>query len=101
MDFWGPVFEKAEREGAAMRVTFDFADNGLIARDKPLQSFQIAGADRKFFPAIAKIEGNTVVVSAAEVPEPVAVRYAWTNAPEANLYNGAGLPAVPFRSDRW
>ena len=101
VDFSGPVFKNAEREGAAMRVTFDYAGNGLIARDKPLQSFQIAGADQKFYPAVAKIEGDTVIVSAAEVTEPVAVRYAWTNAPEANLYNGAGLPAVPFRSDRW
>jgi sialate O-acetylesterase len=101
VDFSGPVFKSAVREDAAMRVSFDYAGNGLIARDKPLQSFQIAGADQKFFPAIAKIERDTVLVSAAEVPEPVAVRYAWTNAPEANLYNGAGLPAVPFRSDVW
>jgi sialate O-acetylesterase len=101
VDFSGPVFKNAVREGATLRVNFDYAGNGLIARDKPLQSFQIAGADQKFFPAIAKIERDTVVVSAAEVPEPVAVRYAWTNAPEANLYNGAGLPAVPFRSDAW
>jgi sialate O-acetylesterase len=101
VDFSGPVFKSAVRDGAAMRVSFDFAGNGLIAKDKPLQSFQVAGADQKFFPAMAKIEGETLIVSAAEVPEPVAVRYAWTNAPEANLYNGAGLPAVPFRSDAW
>ena len=101
VDFSGPLFKSAVREGAVMRVSFEYAGNGLIARDKPLQSFQIAGADRKFYPAMAQIERDTVVVSAAEVPEPVAVRYAWTNAPEANLYNGAGLPAVPFRSDKW
>jgi Domain of unknown function (DUF303). len=101
VDHSGPVFEKAIREGAAMRVSFRHADNGLIARDKPLQSFQIAGADQKFYPAIAMIDGGSVVVSSPDVPEPVAVRYAWTNAPEANLYNGAGLPAVPFRSDDW
>jgi sialate O-acetylesterase len=100
-DFSGPVYREVTREGDALRVSFDFAGNALIARDKPLQSFQIAGADHKFFPAVARIERDTVVVSAAEVPEPVAVRYAWTNAPEANLYNGAGLPAVPFRSDEW
>jgi len=101
VDFAGPTFKSAERDGAAMRVSFDFAGNGLISKDKPLQSFQVAGADQTFFPAIAKIDGETVIVSAADVKEPVAVRYAWTNAPEANLYNGAGLPAVPFRSDRW
>jgi sialate O-acetylesterase len=101
VDFCGPVFNRLMREGTAMRVSFGYAGNGLIARDKPLQSFQIAGADQKFFPAIAQIERDTVLVSSADVPEPVAVRYAWTNAPEANLYNGAGLPAVPFRSDSW
>jgi sialate O-acetylesterase len=100
-DFSGPVYKNITREDSALRVTFDFAGNALIARDKPLQSFQVAGADRKFFPAMAKIERDTVLVSAVEVPEPVAVRYAWSNAPEANLYNGAGLPAVPFRSDDW
>ena len=84
-----------------MRVTFDFAGNALTSADKPLQSFQIAGADRKFYPAVAKIERDTVIVSAPEVPEPAAVRYAFTNSPEANLYNGAGLPAAPFRSDNW
>lgn len=101
VDFSGPVFKSVTREGAAMRVAFDYAGNGLIARDKPPQSFQLAGADRKFFPAIARIEGDTVIVSAPEVPEPVAVRYAFFNAPEANLYNGAGLPVAPFRSDDW
>ena len=66
-----------------------------------MQSLEIAGADKIFHPATAKIERETLVVSAPKVREPVAVRYAWRNAPEANLYNGAGLPAVPFRSDSW
>jgi sialate O-acetylesterase len=101
VDFSGPVFNRMVREGTALRVSFDYAGNGLIARDKPLQSFQVAGADQKFYPAIAQIERDTVVVSSTQVPEPVAVRYAWTNSPEANLYNGAGLPAVPFRTDAW
>jgi len=62
----------------------------------------IAGADRKFAWADARIDGDTVVVSSPEIPEPVAVRYAWVNNPEGcNLYNGAGLPAAPFRSDDW
>jgi sialate O-acetylesterase len=101
VDFSGPVFRSATREGAALRVSFEHAGSGLIARDQPLQEFQIAGADKKFFPTTAKIEGETVLVSAAEVPAPVAVRYAWRNAPEVNFYNGAGLPAAPFRSDDW
>jgi sialate O-acetylesterase len=101
VDFSGPVFEWAAREGSRMRVHFKFADNALTAGAKPLQSFEIAGADRHFHPAVATIEGGTVVVYAPEVREPVAVRYAWSDDPEANLYNGAGLPAMPFRSDDW
>jgi sialate O-acetylesterase len=66
-----------------------------------VQSLEIAGADRTFYPATARIEGDTLLVSAPEVAEPVAVRYAWTNAPIANLYDGTGLPAAPFRSDNW
>jgi sialate O-acetylesterase len=54
-----------------------------------------------FYPAKAQIVRDTLLVSAPEVTEPVAVRYAWTNAPVANLFNGSGLPAAPFRSDRW
>jgi sialate O-acetylesterase len=101
VDYSGPVFTRAVVEGNAIRVHFDFADNGLTAGEKPLQSFVIAGADRKFHPASASISGSTVLVRSAEVPAPLAVRYAWQNAPEANLFNGAGLPATPFRSDSW
>ena len=97
----GPIFQSADRQGATIRVRFVHADGGLVAHDRPPTSFQIAGADRQFHPATARIEHDTVVVSAAEVRGPVAVRYAWTNAPEANLFNGAGLPAAPFRSDDW
>jgi sialate O-acetylesterase len=99
-DDTGPTFSSATREGGALRVRFTHA-TGLIARDKPVQSLELAGADRRFFPATARIERDTLIVSAPQVQEPVAVRYAWKNAPEANLYNSAGLPAVPFRSDSW
>jgi sialate O-acetylesterase len=99
-DDTGPTFASAGREGAALRVRFEHA-TGLIAHDKPVQSLEVAGADRKFFPASARIERDSLLVSSPQVKEPVAVRYAWKNAPEANLYNGAGLPAVPFRSDNW
>ena len=101
VDYSGPVYSGATAEGRSMRVHFEFADNGLTAAGKPLQAFELAGADRKFHPAAAAISGSTVVVRAAEVPAPVAVRYAWQNAPDANLFNGAGLPATPFRSDNW
>ena len=100
-DFSGPIFSSAVAEGAAMRVHFQYSDNGLTAGGSPLQSFELAGADRQFHPAVAAIEGNSIVVRSTVVPHPEAVRYAWRNAPVANLFNGAGLPAVPFRSDRW
>jgi sialate O-acetylesterase len=100
-DYSGPAFAAAEPGRGAMRVRFHHAVAGLTARDRPLQSFELAGADRVFHPATASIEGETVVVRSPKVPDPVAVRYAWRNSPVANLYNGAGLPAVPFRSDAW
>jgi sialate O-acetylesterase len=100
-DFSGPLFASQTREGRSLRLRFTCASSGLVAHDKPVQSLQIAGADRKFFPATARIDRDTLIVSAPEVKEPVAVRYAWSTAPEANLYNGVGLPAAPFRSDDW
>jgi len=101
VDWSGPVFVGATREGAALRVKFTRVDDSLTAGGKPLQAFEVAGPDRKFYPATARIERGTVVVSAPEVPEPAAVRYAWSNNPDANLFNGTGLPAEPFRSDDW
>jgi sialate O-acetylesterase len=100
-DDTGPTFDSVTREGPALRVRFRQVGSGLVAHDKPVQSLELAAADRIFHPAEGRIERDTLVVTSAAVRDPVAVRYAWTNAPEANLYNGAGLPAVPFRSDAW
>lgn len=97
----GPVLASATPEGAAMRVRFVNAGTGLIARGQPVQSLELAGADKVFHPAAGRIERDTLLVTSAKVKEPVAVRYAWSNAPIANLYSGAGLPAAPFRSDDW
>ena len=68
-----------------------------------VEGFELAGADRKFKPATAVLseDKTTVLVTSAEVPEPVAVRYAWRDFPNASLYNREGLPAVPFRNDDW
>ena len=94
-----PIYRQSTREGNAMRVWFDHAD-GLKARDNgPLKGFTIAGPDGTYIPADAKIDGATVIVSSATVPDPHAVRYAWDYNPDANLINGAGLPASLFRSD--
>jgi sialate O-acetylesterase len=72
----------------------------LIAKGGELKGFTIAGPDRVYVSAAARIEGDTVLVSSPSVKEPVAVRYAWEASPEANLYNKEGLPASPFRTER-
>ncbi len=96
----GPVFTSASREGAGMRVKFAHA-TGLASHTSSIGGFEVAGADKIFHPATAKIDGEAIVVSAPEVPAPVAIRYAWSNAPTVSLYNAAGLPAAPFRTDDW
>ena len=70
-----------------------------VAKDGPLKGFTIAGTDRKFVPASATIEGSNILVSAASVTEPKAVRYGWDNVPDVNLFNQEGIPASPFRTD--
>jgi sialate O-acetylesterase len=100
-DHMGPTFTSATPEKAALRVRFAHVATGLVAHDQPVQSLELAGADKIFHPATAKIERGMLLVSSPAVPEPVAVRYAWSNAPVANLCNGSGLPAAPFRSDDW
>ncbi len=98
----GPLFRQLTRENNRLRVWFDHAGGGLQTRGSgPLKGFVVAGEERVFFPAEARIEGGTVVVSSSDVPAPVAVRYAWADDPENNLINAEGLPASPFRSDDW
>ena len=95
----GPVFREHAIEGARVRLKFDHTGSGLAARDgKPLTWFEIAGADGKFVPAEAAIDGNDVVVGAAGVAEPKAVRFAWSQIAEPNLINREGLPAGAFRT---
>jgi sialate O-acetylesterase len=96
----GPVFRSAKYSGGKAILKFDEADGGLISKDgQPLTWFTIAGADGKFVPAEAKIVGQTVEVSAAGIEKPVAVRFAWAETAQPNFFNGAGLPAQPFRTD--
>ena len=97
----GPLPAGHEIRGREMILRFRHTEGGLVAQGGPLTGFVVAGADRKWAPAQARLVGNTVVISAPEVPAPVAARYAWENFPTCNLYNGAGLPASPFRTDDW
>jgi sialate O-acetylesterase len=98
----GPIYETMTIEGNKIRVKFAHPGGGLVAKDGPLKQFAIAGADQKFVWADAAIDGDTVLVSNPGVTAPVAVRYAWAANPAGcNLYNQAGLPASPFRTDDW
>jgi sialate O-acetylesterase len=105
IEYQGPLFKEFSVDGAVMRLTFDHLGGGLIACDyggKPadkLVGFAVCGENRHFVWAEARIDGDTVLVSSPQVGKPVAVRYAWAENPLCNLYNKAGLPAVPFRSD--
>jgi sialate O-acetylesterase len=97
----GPVYVRAVREGPALRVHFSQIAGGLMATGGAVRSLEVAGADHVFQSAEGRIEGDTLIASTPAVAEPVAVRYAWANAPQANLGNADGLPAAPFRSDDW
>ena len=100
VEYSGPAFRKAAREGSEMRVSFDHAA-GLTARGgADVVGFEIAGADRKFVPAHVVIHSDSIVLTGDGVPEPTAVRYAWANDPHANLVNASDLPAPPFRTDK-
>jgi sialate O-acetylesterase len=95
----GPLFRRASREEGALRLWFDHTGGGLRAQGGALRGFEVAGADRRWFPAAARIEDNTVVASSQSVPAPLYVRYGWADFPDCNLYNVEGLPAAPFRSE--
>lgn len=97
----GPTFVSADRLPGAIRLHFIHTDGGLVVRGDKLEEFSIAGDDRKWVWADARIEGDTIVVSSPSVPNPTQVRYAWQSNPAATLFNGAGLPATPFRTDTW
>ena len=99
IEYSGPVFDSMKVKGAKAILRFTHLGGGLASKDGALKGFTIADADKVFRPAIARIRGDTVVVSAKGVAQPVAVRYGWANVPEGNLFNRDGLPASPFRTD--
>lgn len=125
ISYSGPLYVSMSIEGSSIRIQFKHTDGGLVAKPlpefyeiftygagkrdplkkliegSPLQGFAICGVDKKWVWANAVIDGETVLVSSAKVPQPIAVRYAWANNPTCNLYNGADLPAFPFRTDQF
>jgi sialate O-acetylesterase len=99
--YMGPVYTSMKVVKNGIALSFDHAPNGLTAYGKPLSAFEIAGEDRRFFPAKARITSTGVTVQSDSVQVPVAVRYAYKDWVVGDLYNTEGLPAVPFRTDSW
>jgi sialate O-acetylesterase len=97
----GPMYESMKVEGGKARLSFKHVGGGLEAKGEKLLGFAVAGEDRTFHWADAVIDGKAVVVSSDKVAKPTAVRYAWADYPECNLYNKEGIPASPFRTDDW
>ena len=98
----GPMVDVVQIDGSSIRIHFKHVGRGLkIKGNVVLTGFAVAGVDKQFHWAKAVIDGSEIIVESDEVPNPVAVRYAWADNPECNLYNAEGLPAVPFRTDNW
>jgi sialate O-acetylesterase len=98
----GPLYKSMTVEGAKIRLSFAHAGGGLKSRDgQPLTEFEMAGADGKFVPAEATIDGETVIVQAQAVAAPTQARFGWRNEANPNLVNRAGLPASPFQTNNW
>jgi sialate O-acetylesterase len=98
VEYSGPLYSKMRVEGNAIRIYFDHGEKMKINGDT-LHGFAIAGNDKRFVRATARVDGDAVIVYSPEVKEPVSVRYNWSKNPPGNLYNEAGLPASPFRTD--
>ena len=101
IEYSGPLYKSLTVKAGEASVSFEHAGSGLVARGEPLVGFAVAGTNKVFHAAQARIEGERVVVWSDKVPAPAAVRYAWANNPICNLYNREGLPASPFRTDAW
>jgi sialate O-acetylesterase len=97
----GPTLKSVDRLPGAIRLHFANANGGLVMKGTKLEEFTIACDDRKWYWANAQIKGDTILVSSPSVPNPQQARYAWQSNPAATLFNGAGLPAGPFRTDDW
>lgn len=98
VEFSGPTVQNVKAKGDALTLTFAHADGGLTLKGDATRVFAVAGADRNWFWATPRIEGNRVILTSPVVAKPLYARYAWSNLPRATLYNGASLPAPPFQT---
>ncbi|MDO8302392.1 MAG: sialate O-acetylesterase, partial [Sedimentisphaerales bacterium] len=102
LQYSGPIYKSMKVEDDKVYLTFTHADDGLVAKGGELKGFTIAGADQKFVSARGAVKKGMVIVESPDMKKPVAVRYGWSDVTtECNLYNDAGLPASPFRTDDW
>jgi sialate O-acetylesterase len=101
LPYQGPTFSSLKHLDGALKLNFKHTDGGLVAKGGTPEEFAVADKDHKWYWANARIDGDSIIISSPNVPYPVAARYAWQSFPKATLYNGAGLPAVPFRTDDW
>jgi sialate O-acetylesterase len=99
IEYSGPLFKSMKIRGHKAILRFTHLGGGLVAKGGILKGFTVAGADKQFVPAQTKIKGDKIVVASDLVANPVVVRYGWSNVPDVNFYNQAGLPASPFRMD--
>jgi sialate O-acetylesterase len=101
LPYASPYFSSMKVTGSSVTLRFDNAVNGLTSFGKPIQNFEVAGADQVFYPAEARILGEGIRVTSEKVKEPVAVRYGYKDWVEGEVYNTEGLPLAPFRTDAW
>ena len=99
--YQGPVLQSVTRQGSSMVLKFTNTGGALSLKGEAGRVFAIAGADQKFEWATPQITGDTITLTSPNVKQPVAVRFGWSNLPRAFVYNKAGLPASPFRTDKW
>ena len=100
-EYSGPIYGGMQMEEGKIRLNLSHAEGLKAADGGAIKGFAIAGEDKKFYWADVALEGDHVVVSSPKVPKPIAVRYGWADNPDGNLLNAAGLPASPFRTDKW
>ncbi len=101
ISYEGPTYVSLEQLPGALKLHFKHTDGGLTVKGEKLGEFSVAGKDHQWHWAEAKLDGDSIIVASSAVPEPEAARYAWQANPAATLFNSAGLPAVPFRTDNW
>jgi sialate O-acetylesterase len=102
--FSGPILDSYTIKADSVIITYKFAENGLLIKDKYgyIKGFELAGANKKFYYAVASLANNKIILTSKAIKTPIAIRYAWADNPnDANVFNKEGFPAAPFRTDDW